>query len=97
MSTPTIINIESKRKPSRALIMRTIGVYLEQGHQDLDIRWGEWWLEIVRGGNKWFGAGWIKDISGDDIANELNQMEKQAIINEYRSFMKDHVSIVVIK
>lgn len=89
----TLINIESKRKPSRALIMRTIGVYLEQGHKDLDIRWGENWIEILRGGSHWFGSGWIKDISGDDIANELNEMERQA----QRQFLKDHISFVVIK
>lgn len=74
----TIIEITSKNKPSRALIMRTIGVYLENGHKDLDIRWGENWIEILRGGNHWFGTGWIKDISGDDIANELNEIERIA-------------------
>ena len=74
----TIIEINTERKPSRALIMRTIGVYLENGHKDLDIRWGENWIEIVRGGTRWHGAGWIKDISGDDIAKELNTLSKQA-------------------
>lgn len=96
MSTPTVINIESKRKPSRALIMRTIGVYLEQGHKDLDIRWGENWIEIVKGGDNWYGAGWIKDISGDDIAKELNQMQKQAI-DQFYDFLHDHVTIAFIK
>ena len=88
-----LIELTSKNKPSRALIMRTIGVYLEQGHKELDIRWGEHWIEILRGGNKWFGAGWIKDISGDDIAKELNEIERQA----HRQFLKDHISFVVIK
>jgi hypothetical protein len=88
----TLIEIQSKRKPSRALIMRTIGVYLEQGHKDLDIRWGENWIEIVKGGSNWHGHGWIKDISGDDIANELNQMQKQAV-DQFYDFLKDHVSI----
>ena len=89
----TLIELTSKNKPSRALIMRTIGVYLEQGHKELDIRWGEHWIEILRGGNQWFGAGWIKDISGDDIAKELNEIEVQA----HRQFMKDHISFVVVK
>ena len=89
----TLIELTSKNKPSRALIMRTIGIYLEQGHKELDIRWGEHWIEILRGGNQWFGAGWIKDISGDDIAKELNEIERQA----HRQFLKDHISFVVIK
>ena len=89
----TLIELTSKNKPSRALIMRTIGVYLEQGHKELDIRWGEHWIEILRGGNQWFGAGWIKNISGDDIAKELNEIERQA----HRQFLKDHISFVVIK
>ena len=90
----TLIELTSKRKPSRALIMRVIAEYLEQGHTDLDIRWGENWLEIVKSGNNWFGAGWIKDISGDDIAKELNDYANQITINQ---FLKDHISFVVIK
>ena len=93
---PTLIEIQSKRKPSRALIMRTIAVYLEQGHKDLDIRWGENWIEIVKGGNQWYGAGWIKDISGDDIAKELNSLQKDAI-EQFRDFLKDHVQISFVK
>ena len=92
----TTIELTSKRKPSRALIMRTIGVYLEQGHKDLDIRWGESWIEILKGGDHWFGSGWIKDISGDDIAKELNQMQKQAV-DQFYDFLHDHVTIAFIK
>jgi len=88
----TLIELTSKNKPSRALIMRTIGVYLENGHKDLDIRWGENGIEIVRGGTRWHGTGWIKDISGDDIAKELNEIEVQA----HRQFMKNHISFVVV-
>lgn len=92
----TLIDLQTKRKPSRALIMRTIAVYLEQGHTDLDIRWGENWLEVVKQGNQWYGAGWIKDISGDDIAKELNSLQKEAI-DQFRDFLKDHVTIAFIK
>jgi len=86
------INITSKRKPSRALIMRTIGVYLERGHKDMELLWGENWIELYKMDRNWHGCGWIKDISGDDIANELNQMQKQAV-DQFYDFMKDHVSI----
>ena len=33
------------------------------------------------------------DISGDDIAKELNELERQAA----RQFLKDHVQFVVIR
>lgn len=89
----TLIEITSKRKPSRALIMRTIAEYIQRGHKDLDIRWGENWIEIVRGGNSWHGCGWIKEISGDDIAKELNETQRQA----YAAFMKDHIIVMGIR
>lgn len=74
-----MINIELKgnRKPSKAYIMRTIGVCIESGHKDIELTWGENWLELVKGGNKWHGCGWIKEIGGDDIAHELNTMEME--------------------
>ena len=93
----TLIELTSKRKPSHALIMRTIAEYITHNHKDLDIRWGENWIELVKGGDNWYGAGWIKDISGDDIANEINQMQKQASIEGFRQFIKDHMTIAFIK
>ena len=73
------VNIEltSKRKPSRALIMRVIGEYLKHGITNMELNWGENWLDLEYHGY-WIGSGWIKDIGGDDIANELNQLSKQA-------------------
>lgn len=91
----TTITITGTRKPRRALIMRTIAVYLERGHTDLDIRWGENWLEIVKQNGQWYGAGWIKDISGDDIAKELNSLQKDAI-EQFYDFLHNHVTITFI-
>ena len=71
------VALTSKNKPSRAYIMRTIGVCIEAGRKHIELSWGENWLEIIRGGNQWFGSGWIKEIGGDDIAKELNEMERQ--------------------
>jgi hypothetical protein len=74
------INFE-KRKPSRAVIMRTIGEYLKQGATDFDITWGENWIQLGYSSQneQWNGRGWIKEISGDDIANELNAIRKKAV------------------
>lgn len=79
--TYPIINIVYKnRKPSRAVIMRTLAEYLKQGGKSFSITWGENWIELDYHPNQeqWYGNGWIKDISGDDIARELNAIRKQA-------------------
>jgi hypothetical protein len=76
-----VIDIEYKnRKPSRAVIMRTLGVYLEQGGKSFNIQWGENAIELDYHPNQkqWYGRGWIKEIGGDSIANDLNKIRKQA-------------------
>jgi len=76
-----VIDIEYKnRKPSRAVIMRTLAEYLKQGGKSFSIAWGENWIELDYHPNQeqWYGRGWIKDIGGDDLAQELNQIRKQA-------------------
>lgn len=77
-----VINIDYKnRKPSKAVIMRTIAEYLKQGGKCFSISWGENWIDLdYHPRNKeWYGNGWLKDISGDDIAKELNDCRKQAL------------------
>ena len=70
----------NKRKPSKALIMRTIGVYIKEGIVDFDITWGENGIELKYNPytEVWYGWGWIKDISGLVIADELTSIRKQA-------------------
>ena len=88
------IEIEfNNRKPSRAVIMRTLAEYLKQGAKSFDLRWGENWIEIDWHPNqdKWYGRGWIKEIGGDDIATELNAMRKEA-----QKFIKDHFTFIHI-
>jgi hypothetical protein len=84
----------NNRKPSRAVIMRTLAEYLKQGAKSFDLRWGENWIEIDWHPNqdKWYGRGWIKEIGGDDIATELNAMRREA-----QKFIKDHFIFVAIK
>lgn len=77
-----VIEIEYKnRKPSKAVIMRTIGEYLKQGGKAFTITWGENWIDLNYHPRykEWFGQGWIKDISGDAIATELNEIRRQAV------------------
>lgn len=72
------IALKGQRKPSRAYIMRTIGECITKGHKHIELSWGENWIELIRGGNMWHGAGRIKNISGDDLAIELNMLEREA-------------------
>ena len=94
-----VIDIEFKnRKPSKAVIMRTLAEYLKQGGKAFSITWGENWIELDFHPNQeqWYGSGWIKEIGGDDIAQELNEIRKQAIA-EIQQFKKDHIQFIHIK
>ena len=68
------INFE-KRKPSRAQIMSKVIASVNDGERQIEILWGENWIELSQqhGNNRWCGYGWIKDIGGDDIAQDLNK------------------------
>ena len=86
-----IINIEYKnRKPSKAVVMRTLAEYLKQGGKAFTIIWGENQIDIDYLPNRemWIGSGWIKDIEGHDIAKELNEIREQAIA-EIKQFKKE--------
>jgi len=90
----TTIDIEfNKRKPSRAVIMRTLAVYLEQGGKSFNISWGENCinLDYHPSHQQWYGHGWIKEIGGDSIAKELNEIRKEA-----KKFIKDHFQFIHI-
>ena len=69
------------RKPSYARVMRVLGEEISKGHTDITVFWGENWVDLYfdHRVNQWFGSGWIKDISGQDIAEELNEIRAEAI------------------
>ncbi len=93
-TTFPVINIEyNKRKPSRAVIMRTLAEYLKQGGKSFSFTWGENCIELDwhPKHEAWYGRGWIKEIGGDDLAKELNAMRKEA-----QKFIKDHFQFVHI-
>jgi hypothetical protein len=83
------IQLNSKRAPSHALIMRMAGVYLAAGHKAIDLSWRDQSIELTyhdtRG--QWYGLGSINQESGSRIARELN---------EIRAFVLDHFQIVTI-
>ena len=99
MSTlyPVIEINYANRRPSKAVIMRTIAEYLKQGGKSFEISWGENRIDLTwhEGHAKWYGYGWIKAIGGDDIAQELNSIRKQAIA-EVKQFKQEHIQFIHI-
>ena len=69
----TTINYE-KRKPSRSSIMRKLSECIKQGDKAFEFCWGENMIDVYFDPRdaRWYGYGWIKEISGDGIARELN-------------------------
>jgi len=65
----------TKRKPSRKMIMRDCIKALERGYGALNVMWGENCIEITFNTRncQYYGTGWIKEISGDSIAEGLNK------------------------
>lgn len=61
------------RKPSRAQIMNKVIEAINEGVRHIEIIWGENWIELERYEYKWHGHGWIKELSGDDIAQDINK------------------------
>lgn len=93
-----VIDIEfNNRKPSRAVIMRSLAEYLKQGGKSFCITWGENCIELDFHPNHevWYGRGWIKELGGDDIAKELNEIRKQAL-EDIRKFKADHIQFIHI-
>jgi hypothetical protein len=74
-------------KPSYAKVMRAVGVEISKGHTDIALHWGESSIDLYfdHRVKQWFGSGWIKDISGQDIAGELNEIRSEA-----QQFIKEH-------
>ena len=83
------IELNSKRPPSHALIMRMAGVYLAAGHGAIDLKWRGQGIELTYHGARgaWYGQGSIGNEYGDNIAEELNHIRK---------FVIDHFQIIKV-
>ena len=66
-------------KPSKAQIMSKIKAAIQSGAAAISVTWGENWIELDYSFNAraWNGHGWIRAIGGDDIAQELNNLQKR--------------------
>jgi hypothetical protein len=83
------IQLNSKRPPSHALIMRMAAVYLAAGHKAIDLQWRDQSIELTYHDSRraWYGIGTINQESGGGIARELN---------EIRQFVLDHFQVIRI-
>ena len=61
------------KKPSKAQVIKQVNIMKEFNSLSFEISWGENYITIERFNGKFTGFGWIKNISGSDIANTLNK------------------------
>jgi hypothetical protein len=62
------------RKPSKQQIMKHVRALVRDGWTDIHVCWGENRIEIEKMYGDWYGSGWIRNISGSDLARfELNE------------------------
>lgn len=63
------------KKPSKAQVAAKVKKAANLGITLINVSWGENWFTLDKQGinGRWCGFGWLKDISADDMANELNR------------------------
>ena len=83
------IQLNNKRPPSHALIMRMAAVYLAAGHKAIDLKWRGQCIELNFNERRrqWCGLGLINQESGHNIARELNDI---------RQFVIDHFKVITL-
>ena len=80
------------RKPSNKQVLAKINEGIKQGENYLEISWGENMItldkQLINGKRDvWYGSGWIKNISGYDLASKINQVEANQFIKNHFQFV----------
>lgn len=77
------------RKPSKVQVIKKINEGIKQNADMIHISWGENRIEFFKGlahsPSTIFGSGWIKGLSGYDIAEELNKKNTRDLLNLYNT------------
>ena len=63
--------IEFAARPTAALIRAHIIAGLQARDREIDLRWGENWIEVIWTPHGLIGSGWIGKHSGQDIADDI--------------------------
>ena len=64
------------RKPSAKKVLSKIREAQDQGEDLIEIYWGENSITLELSNGLWHGWGWIKEISGDGIAQGKNAYKR---------------------
>lgn len=74
------------RKPSIKQVLKQVQEGIRQNARVIEVSWGENMVTLQRSelSKDWIGSGWIKGISGYDIAKDLNA----------RQIARDHVQLL---
>jgi hypothetical protein len=64
------------RKPSTKKVLSKIREAQDQGENLIEIYWGENSITLELSNGLWHGWGWIKEISGDGIAQGKNAYKR---------------------
>ena len=75
------------RKPSVKQILKHVQEGIRQNVRAIEVSWGENMVTLYRIGynEQWHGSGWIKGISGYDIAQDLNRKHDIKTLNLWNS------------
>lgn len=69
------------KKPSQKQVFAKALDRVKQGDTLIEIYWGENGLTLDQNNGSWYGFGWIKDISADDIAKQINAIMHRDTLN----------------
>ena len=73
------------RKPSEKQILSKVYPRILQGCTLIEVYWGENGLTLDLNNGQWYGFGWIKDISADDLAHKINSNLNNKTLNLWNS------------
>lgn len=71
------------RKPSVKQVLKQVAEGTRQNARVIEVSWGENMVTLQRIGynEQWHGSGWIKGISGYDIAHDLNAKQTRKTLD----------------
>ena len=72
-------------KPSNAQLLKKINEAINNGEDLIELYWGENSITLDRSGGMWYGWGWIRNISGADLATKINSVTTNKTLNLWNS------------
>lgn len=80
------------KKPSLKQCMAQAKRMAKAGADNIELQWGENWLQLEKISGFWQGLGFIRDIDAGIIARELNHSDIDPV-----QFMREHFQVIHIK